>query len=327
MAGPKIFSVKGLFHNAPPANSSAPQLELELGCMEQFRHDGATVTTHIGALEQALNYSASFESFYAGPLSNKLRDDILRQAEDAQIISFDIFDTVLWRDEQSELARFAVVAQAFSDRLPGHDPRSWLTARIFGASHAYQMSEMVEGTTEGRLRDIALNMMHAMRIPGDRHEAADLWCQTELEIEAAQLRISPFIDRLIDALVAQDKMVILLSDMYLQADQIRQLLDSLGFSMDRVARLISSGDERVNKRSGTIFPHLMRDMGAQPGDFLHMGDSLTSDFVMPIRSGWAAQYLPVPLAVQEKRRENHFQSCATLFGQRQTALPMAVPTL
>lgn len=295
--------------------------------MEHFNHNGTTVTTRIGELEKALKDANSFEDFHAGPLSDRLRDTILQQADNARIISFDIFDTVLWRDDQSELARFADVARAFAARMPGYEPRAWLTARIFSASHAYQMSEMIENTTEGRLRDIALNLMHALRIPGDRHQAADLWCRTELEVETAQLRIAPFIDRLIDTLVARGKTVIFLSDMYLQADQIRQLLDNLGFDMGRVKRLISTADERVNKRSGTIFPRLAREMDAQPDDFLHIGDSLTSDFVMPIRAGWAARHLPVPQAAQVRRRESHFQSCATLFGRRQTALPMAVPTL
>lgn len=295
--------------------------------MEHFNYDGTTVTTRIGALEQALKDAESFEAFHASPLSDTLRDAILDQAEDVRILSFDIFDTVLWRDDRSELARFADIARVFAERMPDHDPCAWLTARIFSASHAYQMSEMIENTTEGRLRDIALNMMHAMRIPGDRKKAAELWCQSELEVEATQLRVAPFIDQLIDTLVARGKTVIFLSDMYLQADQIRHLLDDMGFDMKRVTRLISTADERVNKRSGTIFPRLARDMDAHPKDFLHMGDSLTSDFVMPLQAGWAARYLPVPQANQARRRESHFQSCARLFGRRQAPLPMAVPTL
>lgn len=293
--------------------------------MQHFNRNSATAITPIGALEQALKDAAGFEDFHATPASDKLRDAIMQQAEGVRVVSFDIFDTVLWRDDQSELTRFADVARAFAERMPGHDPRAWLTARIFGASHAYQMSEMIENTTEGRLRDIALNIMHAMRIPGDRHQAADLWCQTELEVETAQLRVAPFINQLIDKLTARGKTVIFLSDMYLQADQIRRLLDNLGFDMGRVARLISTADERLNKRSGTIFPRLAREMDVPPNKFLHMGDSLTSDFVMPIRAGWTARYLPVPHATQIRRRESHFQSCAALFGRRQTFLPMAVP--
>lgn len=294
--------------------------------MQHFSHEGTTVTC-VGAPEQALKDAASFEDFHASPVSEELRTAILRQAGTAQIVSFDIFDTVLWRDEKSELERFADIARAFADRLPGHDARAWLMARIFSASHAYQLSEVIEGTTEGRLSDIALNMMHAMKIAGDRHEAARLWCQTELEVETRQLRIAPFIDRLITQLVAEGKQVIFLSDMYLQADQIRRLLDNLGFDMSRVKRLISTADERVNKRSGTIFPRLAREMDVPPEAFLHMGDSLTSDYAMPLRAGWAARYLPVPRAVLAQRRESHFQACETLFGRRQIVLPMAVPTL
>ncbi|MBS1301789.1 hypothetical protein [Loktanella sp. SALINAS62] len=295
--------------------------------MQDLNQIGTTVITRIGALEQALKDAASFEDFHASPASERLRDAIMDQASSAQIVSFDIFDTVLWRDDKSELERFAYIARAFTGRMPGHDARAWLAARIFSASHAYQMSEIVDGTTEGRLSDIALNMMHAMRVAGDRQEAARLWCQTELEVETRQLRVAPFIDQLISQLVADGKQVIFLSDMYLQADQIRQLLNNLAFDLGRVTRLISTADERVNKRSGTIFPRIFREMDLQPGAFLHMGDSLTSDYIMPIRSGWAARYLPVPRATLIKRRESHFQCCATMFGRRQTSLPMAAPAL
>jgi FMN phosphatase YigB (HAD superfamily) len=97
--------------------------------------------------------------------------------------------------------------------------------------------------------------------------------------------------------------------------------------MNRITRLISTADERVNKRSGTIFPRLMAQMDVPAAGFLHMGDSFTSDFRKPLEAGWAARHLPVPRKVLAERRESHFKTCEAIFGRRQIALPMAAPTI
>ena len=290
-------------------------------------HDDAP---HFGVLEQAILGAEGFEAFHETAQSDALLAGILDQAQDAEVVSFDVFDTVLWRDGKSELERFHDVATRFAAQLTGAPTltaRACLTARLTCASHAYQLSEMVEHTTEGRLTDIALNMMHALRLEGDRAAWAEKWCETEIEIETEQLRIAPFIDDLIDRLVDMDKQVIFVSDMYLQADQIQTLLENCGCDMSRVAQLISTADTRINKRSGTIFPYLSKMMDIEPEEFLHMGDSLTSDFRKPIEAGWAARYLPVPRKLLQERRDSHFKTIETVFGQRKLPLPMSVPTV
>jgi predicted HAD superfamily hydrolase len=298
--------------------------------MQHFPSLDQSPVMHFGKAEKALRDAESFEKFYNGPMSDALLDRILKQSERVKVVSFDIFDTVLWRDSRSELERFADIAARFIEKagpaaVP--DQRACLVARITCALNAYQLSEIIDQTTEGRLRDIALNIMHTLRVSGDRRQLAELWCQAELEVESEQLRIAPFIDDLINRLTAMDKQIIFLSDMYLQADQIGILLERAGVDMNRVARLISTADERVNKRSGTIFPRLTAQMDMFASDFLHMGDSFTSDFRKPLEAGWSARHLPVPQKVLAERRESHFQTCEAFFGRRRIALPIAAPTI
>lgn len=280
-----------------------------------------------GAIESLVESAKDFEAFYESDAAETLRDQILDQSTSVKVISFDVFDTILWRDAKSELARFADMAERFKRHMPDLTQASCVTARVLCAYNAYQLSERIEDTTEGRLYDIAMNIMHALRLEDDRLDKAQEWTETEIEIETEQLRLSPFLDDLIDRLKADGKKIMFLSDMYLQEDQIHLLLEKAGCRMDRVDWLISTADIRVNKRSGTVFAHVTEDLDLRPQDILHMGDSLQSDFRNPAAAGWKTRYLPVPIALRKQRRESHFETCDRLFGDRQFTLPMSVPAI
>lgn len=284
----------------------------------------------IGQAEAALYAADDFDSFFASAASDRLMAQIQTRIARADVVSFDVFDTVLLRDGKSELGRFADFAARFCERLAGIPTsrpvtqRAALTARIFSASTAYQLSEPVQGTTEGRLDDIARNMMHSLRLPPD---TAELWIDCELETDSEQLSASDFARRIIEHAKAAGKRVILVSDMYLSEAQIRSLLARGGVDLGLVDRVYSTADITVNKRSGTVFAHIAKELGAKPGRILHLGDSRVSDYQRPGEAGWMAQYLPVPRRMLRARMEHHHATCEAFFGQRDFPLPMAVPSV
>lgn len=289
---------------------------------------------HLGISEQALRDAESFEAFHDSAAAEPLRDAILTQLAAADVLSLDVFDTVLWRDEKSELARFAEIAERFVARARLDQPdfaptaRACLVARIASAATAYQLSEPLQGTTEGRLSDIARAMTVSLRLPAAaRAPMAALWIATEMDVESEQLRLSPFADGLMQAAAKAGRRVILLSDMYLDSRQIHRLLETAGCGMNRIARLVSTAETRLNKRSGTIFAPLAAQLGTAPERILHIGDSLVSDYRRPIEAGWRARHLPVPRRVLAARRACHLATCAELFGAADFALPMSVPSL
>lgn len=288
------------------------------------------MTTDILQPEAALHDAADFDAFFASAAAGLLMEKIIARMARADIVSFDVFDTVLLRDGKSELHRFADFATRFADGLtaaggaPVVSARAALVARIYSASAAYQLSAPVQGTTEGRLDDIAWHMMHSLRLP---EAAAADWIEAELSVETEQLRRSDFAHQIMESAVKAGKRVIFVSDMYLSEAHIRRLLDACGVDMRLVSRVYSTADTTVNKRSGTIFARIARDLATDPGRFLHLGDSRVSDYLQPGLAGWAAQYLPLPRGLAHARRDDHLATCAAQFGDAHFPLPMSVPSV
>lgn len=287
------------------------------------------MASDVGKFERSLYQATDFNEFFSSSDAVALGAKLREMLEEVEVLSLDVFDTVLLRDGQSELKRFADIAERFCSSLTptthkGISTAACLAARITAAQVAYSHSPMVEGTLEGRLADIAQNMMIALRLP---IELADKWIDTELTVEAEQLRLSPFIDALISDAVSGGKRVIFVSDMYLDALQIQRLLLACDCDMSRVEALVSSADTTKNKRSGTIFSHLQELLGFSSNEVLHLGDSFTSDVRQPIRAGWAARHLPVPHALLKERYDCHFRTCEAIFGSSAVSLPMQKPAV
>ncbi len=291
----------------------------------------ATQITVFGREERNLYESPDFDSYYASAQSRPLVDRFEALLERVDICSFDVFDTLLLRDDRSELERFADVAAEFirraraagAETLPS--ARSCLSARILAASTAYQMSRPVEGCREGRFGDIVRNLVASLGLPADPFE--EHWREAELETEASQLRGSAFIENLIDLAVARGKTVIFISDMYLPAEDISRLVEVCGISTEKVSRIYSSADTVVNKRSGLVYDLVCSEQGAAPERILHMGDSLEGDFAAAKRRGLEAIHLPIPRAVTAKRLDSHRRILSGLAGDADLPLPIAPPVL
>lgn len=285
-------------------------------------------------IEQHLHLSSDFADFFASQHAIDLGKKIVSRMAQIDTVSFDVFDTVLLRNGISELARFLEISTRFVAKAQERDPEfshtahSCLMARIQSASSAYQLSKRLQNTTEGRLTDISLNIMRSLRLPLDQAaEMATLWCEVELEVEIEHLSLSAFADDLITQAVAMGKQVIFISDMYLDAQQIRHILEGCGFDMTRVSQLISTADTTLNKRSGTIFPMVEEKFEMTPSGILHIGDSFVSDFRRPIAAGWKAQHLPIPELLLKARIQSHETTCAMVFGDKNFPLPMSKPSL
>jgi HAD superfamily hydrolase (TIGR01549 family) len=249
--------------------------------------------------------------------------------ETVEIVSFDVFDTVLLRDGKSELERFLDCARRFSELVeaeagdrPPPSARSALIARIYSAATAYRLSRRERGCIEGRLKDIALNTVRKLKLP---ERFVETWLDAEFSIESEQLRGSAFAETLMSEARSRGKRVILVSDMYLDGEDIARLLVGAGFDPSAFDGIVSSADRILNKRSGTIFPDLARDYGCSPEQFLHIGDSLLSDYQMPMQAGWKAQHLPVPNALLRARYDSHRDTLKALFGDEPVKLPMSEP--
>lgn len=247
-------------------------------------------------------------------------------------VSFDVFDTLLWRDEKSELERFSDIVRNFLKCLEDDNGQHFdisvqnaLLSRIFAASNAYRLSTAVQGCIEGRYADIVQNTISYLNLPD---ECAELWRKCEFEIECQQLRLSSFASSIIDLAKSHGKKVICLSDMYFSAAEIEYLVGQADSDiLEKIDAIYSSADFILNKRQGTIYPHLAEMLKAQPSELLHFGDSFHSDYLKACENGWKGLYLPVPKAIQEARISSHDACYKKYFPDTNIKLPMMRPSL
>lgn len=271
-----------------------------------------------------MRLSDSLTEFFRTPDSNLFLNYIFRKLENVKILSLDVFDTVLMRDDKSELERFRCISEHFyKNALAPKNTNltidDCLLARVHAAKVAYYCGKMVDGCIEGQLSEIAEITLDYLRLP---HDLAPDWVASELFIESQQLTPSPFVQAIIEKAKETGKRVICISDMYLNKNQISQLLNHSG-ATDKIEIIFSSADVILNKRSGLIFKHVENKLRHNGSDFLHIGDSLKSDYTMAMKSGWNAVHLPIPEKALQRRRKSHDELAQVLSLISKRSLPIA----
>ena len=205
-------------------------------------------------------------------MSKLFLDQLKKQIQQVQIVSFDIFDTLLLRPYTCPTDVFLHMEKVF------HKPLFQI-CRIEAESAARQKHR--------DLYDITLDMIYEEI----DDEFKDLK-QPEMDWEKMVLRTNPEIKAVYDYAKDQGKKIVIASDMYLPTDFIAAVLRQNGY--DGWDRLYVSGDLNSTKCSGDLYRRILKDMGVEAKQILHIGDNKKSDFVIPQRLGiQAVRYLSV----------------------------------
>ncbi len=280
--------------------------------------DDASVTTvhRFDALEGGITEAGSWVGWLADDANRiALAERLHALVSPSGILSLDVFDTLVIRDDVSELSRFVEIGARMADIVRMHRPTHRLTAldafvaRDLGTKASYRASTPVDGVREGSLTEIHRT---ASRILTGSDVYADAFIDAELRYEAGRLSPNPFLLDYANQHRARGGRVLLLSDMYMHAEQIAALLHAVGVSDDRYDTLISSADTKLSKASGGVFAIAEERLGVGPGDICHVGDSLHGDFRQPKARGWRALHLPVPDSRIRARRADHIATLARL---------------
>lgn len=287
----------------------------------------APVTTlhRFDALETALTDAPDRVALYrdAGFVLqlNERLDQMLDQP--GMILSLDVFDTLLLRDNSAEVTRFlefgAEMARIIGDGVSADQA---FLARHQGTRASYRTTRAVDGCREGSLTEI--HRVASRLLVGDDSLAQD-FIEAELTVEATHLSLNPALNSFVADFKSRGGRVALVSDMYMHRDQIRQLLAGAGLDLGLVDLLISSADTKVTKGSGGIFARVEEALGAQPNQFLHLGDSFRGDVRQPRAHGWKAQFLPLSAADVAARRADHYATMSGLEARLGFAPDIAVP--
>lgn len=224
--------------------------------------------------------------------------------DDDVVLSLDVFDTLLLRDNSSELLRFVEIGEQMAKCAAAHGKMisqiDAFLARHLGTKATYRASRKVMGAREGSLKEIYLT---ATRLLGMGDAWVGQFVAAEIEYEATRIRPNWFLVEYAKAYKAKGGTVILVSDMYFHSEHIRDLLRALRVDEALFDAIISSGDEKISKASGLIFEKVAGQLGRQR--FFHIGDSFKSDYIKPVEAGWNALHLPISQADLVERRNSH----------------------
>jgi hypothetical protein len=212
-----------------------------------------------------------------------------------RLLSMDVFDTVLLRNEKCELRRFfelgnrlaAEIQLNYSNKLSGWD---FLVARLMSTKLSYRLSAPVKGCREGCLDEIHLGMCGLLGL--DR-KATAITVPLELEHESRETALNPLIPALLKLAREKNAQVVLMSDMYLRSIHIRSILETVAPGLLADTKVFSSGDLKISKRAGPLFDYICERESISAQQCLHVGDQWLSDFRMARQRGWNSVYLPV----------------------------------
>lgn len=204
-------------------------------------------------------------------------ETIKRQIDQADIVSFDVFDTLLKRDVPDPADVFDYVQLSYEIAV-GNLDFVFRPMRIEAEKEARETA----GKNEITLQDIYSH------IP-IRDSLKNRLAELEISAEVKLSRTNEPVKELYEYAVRKGKRVVCTSDMYLPRRVVERLLDAAGF---RDHRLFLSSDIGKRKIDGGLYVTLLNELGVSPGNMLHIGDSFRPDYLEARKLGINSILIP-----------------------------------
>lgn len=209
------------------------------------------------------------------------------QLDEFDLISFDIFDTLLFRAVSAPSDVFCQVWHKAKQEDPqccDLSEEEFRKLRIEAERRARNRRE----SREVFLEDIYAEMPHFLCPDWKWLMGLELACEKEC------CYCNPQIYRLLLKAVQLEKKVVLLSDMYLTKTQICSLLKANGIDTELFNSIIISCDQGCSKQSGKLYHVLKERYPSIPAKrMLHIGDNKNSDHGQALAAGLCAYHYNV----------------------------------
>ncbi|WP_414830128.1 HAD family hydrolase [Alteromonas sp. H39] len=208
-------------------------------------------------------------------------DSILERAIQlpARVVTFDIFDTVVFRHLPHPAWVFANVALSGVSELTGVTPADYRLLR--------EQAERLARKQASASEDIPFEaIFNAMPLSAQSQLALR---NAELTAEKACATINHDMVNVIRRLVDEGVQVAFISDMYLSAAQIKETFFGDSELLQSLPIYVSC-EQHVAKFSGKLFRKLADENGWQPSEWLHIGDNKDADVKAAEAVGLHTQY-------------------------------------
>lgn len=179
-----------------------------------------------------------------------------------EIISFDVFDTLVFRkcDKPSDI--FDVLGRKYG-------VVDFKEKRIKAEQKARQLS----GKPSGEISIYDIYQCYSGELPMDKTLAV----AKEIDVEKEYIFANPFMKKVFVKLMERNKRVIVVSDMYLPGKVLNDILQNCGYT--GFEALFVSGDVGCNKWFGELQNFAIKQIRAENCSFVHIGDNYRIDYV------------------------------------------------
>lgn len=204
-------------------------------------------------------------------------EQFIERLEKYEYISFDIFDTLIFRPlcEPADLFYF------IGERLGYMDFRR---IRVEAEAEARWKKYKKTKSFEVALEDIWKVLQEKTGIE------AEMGMQIEEEMELQFCYANPFMQQVFYRMQALGKKIIIVSDMYLSEAFLRKMLEQNGYT--GFEKMYVSCEYDKNKGSGELFELVKKEMNLRDHQVIHVGDNENSDVRRAIKNGFDSCYYP-----------------------------------
>lgn len=204
---------------------------------------------------------------------NQLSDEeMINKVSKADLISFDIFDTLIVRAVENPYDVFRIL-EARNGII------HFANMRQKAEEDARAIKKKKAGNTEVTIYEIYDVLSKTILI--DKENAI----QEELEVEKMICYANPYMKQIYDSLLNMGKKIIITSDMYLTSEILRELLLVNGYS--GFDRIFVSCEYGVSKENGMLQKLISAEYNNKM-TVCHIGDNIFSDYKGSKQAGWDA---------------------------------------
>lgn len=213
------------------------------------------------------------------PSTDQISADFRMLLGAVDVVSFDLFDTLIQRDALFCPKDLFYRVQAVVEHRHAITLKDFVSTRVRAESIA-RVRARGRQSEETTLEDIYVEMANILSLPSS---FAEEMLHIELECERAALMALPDGKRLYDAAIRAGKTTVVISDTYLSRVFLEEILMKAGFN--GVHRVYASSEFGKTKHHGALFGIVLKDLKCSPGRLLHVGDNPLSDATAALGQG------------------------------------------
>ncbi|MEG7531614.1 MAG: hypothetical protein RSF83_09505, partial [Hungatella sp.] len=214
-------------------------------------------------------------------------EDLRQRIAEAEVVSFDIFDTLIVR-------LYAEPTDLFRHLEESYEAGGFCAARI-----SAEMAARDE-VFQNQCHEVTLDKIYE-----NLHPSYWPLQEKEVELEKLMCKANPEMLELFSWCKEQGKRIIISSDMYLPIAVIEEILQNAGYMGYK--KLFLSSETKRPKATGEMYDDLLTYCGVSANQILHIGDNRYTDYEIALQKGLSAYcYEPICKSVGDNYHSSYF---------------------